>query len=393
MFFKIYKKSLSDWQRGKIKGVIFLFLRRLNFYWLLEAFKLFLCKSYRLISADNVDEVFAQNSIAFSVKTYEDNIRSSYSLNDDKLDDFKLSYFKSETIVLDIQEPEFSLRNNHLIDDKLNVIGGYRIPFKKLPIHNQFLSNPSSYEGIIAYLSDPAYLNYYHWMCGTLPFLATYKEYISLDEIDYFYVGEDGISKFHLESLARAGVSPEKILLNACTSSRILAGITNRFIGFNDPISYSSYVYTRQLFSEFLEYGLHQPKKRVYIKRGNVSRRRVLNEKVLLEFLEKKDFEIFQMDDKSIEEQAKIFSSAEIIVAPHGAALTNLLFVSPETRIIEILPNGYTNNCFSVLASHAGAKHFYLQGQPTEAFNSNTQEFDIRVDVNKLSLLLEKVGI
>lgn len=390
MFYRIYKKSFSDWQRRKFRKIIFLIFRKLYLYRLLETFNLFICRNYRLTNAKNIEKVITENAISTIVKLNQDNLKESYALPGDNLDDFASTCFESEAILLDIQATGFSLRNNHLIDNNLNVIGGYRIPFKKLPIHNQFLSTPSSYKGIIAYLSDPAYLNYYHWMCGTLPFLATYKEYISLDDIDHFYVGEEGISNFHLESLARAGISSDKILLNACTSSRILAGITNRFIGFNDPISYHSYTYTRQLFSDLLECAL--PKRRIYVKRGNVGRRRVVNEKSVLEFLEKKDFEILQMDGKSVEEQAGIFASAEIIIAPHGAALTNLLFVSPETRVIEILPCGYVNNCFSVLASHAGAKHFYLQGQPTGSSNLDAHSFNIEVDVDKLSLLCQKVG-
>ena len=393
MLYKIYKNSLPDWRRGRIKELIFLMLRKINLYGFLKLFNLSISRHYIQVSSSNIGKVTTENCISAIVKNDQNNFKNSDVLLGNDLDNFGLSHFAFETILLDIQEKGFSLRNNHCIDNELNVIGGYRISFEKLPIHNQFLSTPSNYEGIIAYLSDPTYLNYYHWMCGTLPFLATYKEYISLDEIDYFYVGEDGISNFHFESLARAGISSDRVLLNACTSNRILAGITSRFIGFNDPISYNSYIYTRQLFSDLLEYGLHKPKKRIYIKRGNVSRRRVLNEKVLLEFLEKKDFEIFQMDGKSIEEQAKIFSSAEIIVAPHGAALTNLLFVSPETRVIEILPHGYINNCFSILASHACAKHFYLQGDEVKYSRFKPHDLDIKIDINKLSLLLHEVGL
>lgn len=393
VLYKIYKNSLSDWQRGKIRRHVFLMLRRLNLYHFLNTLNLTICRNYFEVSLNNLGEITSRLSISASVEVTQNDLRSSQSLPEDSLDDLNLSHFVCENILLDIRQKGFSLRKNHLLDSNLNVIGGYRIPFIKLPIYNQALPTPIVYKGIIAYLSDPTYLNYYHWMCGTLPFLATYKKYMPLDHIDYFYIGEEGVSKFHLESLARAGISPDQILLNACTSDRILAGITNRFIGLNDPISYNSYIFTRELFSDFLKCTSQKPERRIYVKRGKVARRQVVNEKLVLEFLGKNNFEIVQMDGKSIEEQARIFSSAEIIIAPHGAALTNLLFVSSETSIIEIMPYGYINNCFAVLASHAGAKHFYLQGRPTKASNSDSHSFDIEVDIHKLSLLCCKIGL
>ena len=40
----------------------------------------------------------------------------------------------------------------------------------------------------------------------------------------------------------------------------------------------------------------------------------------------------------SIMDQIKIFSSAQIVIGPTGSALTNIIFCSEGTKVIEIIP-------------------------------------------------------
>jgi hypothetical protein len=55
-------------------------------------------------------------------------------------------------------------------------------------------------------------------------------------------------------------------------------------------------------------------------------------------------------EDMSVADQVRLFRGAETVVAPHGAALTNLGFCRPGTRIIELLPDAFCNWCFRNLA-------------------------------------------
>ena len=52
----------------------------------------------------------------------------------------------------------------------------------------------------------------------------------------------------------------------------------------------------------------------------------------------------------SLADQVRLFSGADVIVAPHGAELTNLGFCRPGTQIIELLMDAYCNWCFRNLA-------------------------------------------
>jgi capsular polysaccharide biosynthesis protein len=64
-----------------------------------------------------------------------------------------------------------------------------------------------------------------------------------------------------------------------------------------------------------------------------------------------------------LSEQISLFSNAEIIVGPTGAAWTNLLFAAPKTKCFIWAPSVVSDyGCFSNLASIVGADmvyHFY----------------------------------
>ncbi len=76
------------------------------------------------------------------------------------------------------------------------------------------------------------------------------------------------------------------------------------------------------------------------------------------------------MDGLSITEQANIFYHADVVVAVHGAALANLAFCRPGTKIFEILsPNWLWFDRFLVatlpsdIARAAALKHVAILGE------------------------------
>lgn len=56
-------------------------------------------------------------------------------------------------------------------------------------------------------------------------------------------------------------------------------------------------------------------------------------------------------------EQIYLFGSSDIIVAQHGAALTNIVWCKPNTLVVEIAPTGYRTTCFPPLSRHLGLIH------------------------------------
>ena len=84
-----------------------------------------------------------------------------------------------------------------------------------------------------------------------------------------------------------------------------------------------------------------RPARKLYIPRRNVKLRRVINEQELEAALARLGFSSFDCAAHSVREQAAAFKSADIVVAPHGAGLSNIVYCKPGTRVIEVIPEGY----------------------------------------------------
>ena len=91
--------------------------------------------------------------------------------------------------------------------------------------------------------------------------------------------------------------------------------------------------------------------RKIYISRKRSQRRHVQNEGDLLPILWKFGYEILELEGWSINRQLELFAQTTHLVAPHGAGLTNLLWMPPGGRVLEIRPSYQSGNfCFAELA-------------------------------------------
>jgi hypothetical protein len=77
----------------------------------------------------------------------------------------------------------------------------------------------------------------------------------------------------------------------------------------------------------------------LYISRSKAKKRRMLNEnKLLEEIIINKKNKAINLELYSFEKQLEFINRSKIIIAPHGAGLSNIIAASEETTILEILP-------------------------------------------------------
>ncbi len=114
---------------------------------------------------------------------------------------------------------------------------------------------------------------------------------------------------------------------------------------------------------------------RVFVSRRDAGHRVLANEDELWAALKPKGFVRFTPGEASYGEQIDVFSTAEIIVASHGSALTNTGFCRPDTLIVEILPSDYLNGCFRYLAIAAGLRHAWYATDRVSPFEVEVGSF------------------
>ncbi|MEG3990202.1 glycosyltransferase family 61 protein [Microcoleus sp. S28C3] len=120
----------------------------------------------------------------------------------------------------------------------------------------------------------------------------------------------------------------------------------------------------------------------VFLSRRQTNARRILNEEEVIETLAKMDFVTYVLEDIDWQEQVKIFAQTKIIVAPHGAGLTNMIF-SHRATIIEIFGQKISH-FFYTIAQGLGFNYGCLF---CEANNEN-----IIVDCEELTKLIYKMS-
>ena len=114
--------------------------------------------------------------------------------------------------------------------------------------------------------------------------------------------------------------------------------------------------------------------KRIFICRGRNSSRRRYNEDECFGAIKVLGFEKVDPQEMTMAEQIGLFSQAEIIIAASGAALSNLLFISPNCKVIILSSTPLLNNLWSTLIVFASAQGYFISDTTKDETNLNIQQ-------------------
>lgn len=95
---------------------------------------------------------------------------------------------------------------------------------------------------------------------------------------------------------------------------------------------------------------------RIFVSRKGASMRRLTNERAVAAFLEARGFVTVRPETYSLAEQAHLFSTAETVVAQHGAALTNLLYMR-QGAVVEVFSSHHTPQYYTQCARTLGLQY------------------------------------
>ena len=177
--------------------------------------------------------------------------------------------------------------------------------------------------------------NYFHWLTGAVRAAMAPEDRGLLGRLDRLIIclPRERLGFTH-DSLCALGLEKSVSICIApfdASFDRVLI-TTPVQLSLALPVDVYARLLRRQL-------GLDRPARargrRLLVSRHDATTRRVTNDQELAAALRASGFEIVAPGQLTFGEQVEIFSSAEFVVAPHGAALANLLFCTPGTRVLE----------------------------------------------------------
>ena len=142
--------------------------------------------------------------------------------------------------------------------------------------------------------------------------------------------------------------------------------------------------------------------KKIWISRENSATRKIVNENEV--FLILKGWTIARLETMSFQDQMELFASAEVVVAPHGAGLVNLLWCYPKTKIVEFQDaKMLSKKVYPLLAHHLDLEHKTYttdtipvateEGKKPIGVKRKTDLINFKLDITKLLEFFRKENI
>ncbi|MDP9011714.1 MAG: glycosyltransferase family 61 protein [Pseudomonadota bacterium] len=229
--------------------------------------------------------------------------------------------------------------------------------------------------------------NFWHWMADCLPQVLTLEKYmqgqpltlLAADDLGGFQRETLGLvmpSTMNLEFVARkTWIKTDRFILPS-----YLSGKCNGYL----PEDY--YAEIRARITRRL--GLPdsaKPELRLYLPRGGARRRRVGNEAAIIESLARYGFISVRPEAMTLREQVGLFQRAEVIVAPHGAALGGMVF-APRAKVLVLYPERHPGEYFYTMARRLGVDHY---GLIHDSRSDEDAIEDFLVDQGRMEAMLE----
>ena len=238
--------------------------------------------------------------------------------------------------------------------------------------------------------------NYYHWLHDVL--LSLYGVSPHLPPGTRFIVEPD-LRPFHLESLAMVGIAPEQLISFDPPSEErpTRAWRLERLWYSPGPIGASAspaaLAWLGAAGLALLDSAPRPAHRFLYISRRQALYRRAVNEDEVITYLADRGFEFHTLEDYTLREQIALFAEAKVVMGPHGAGHTNMIF-SPRGLVVVDILNSDVNKCFHNMCLTLGHEYWYMFGDDVPGASKYTS--DIFVPLDKLaritSLALASAG-
>ena len=229
-------------------------------------------------------------------------------------------------------------------------------------------------------------INYYHFLYDSIARLGVLEATRHSSEIDAYVVPH--ATRYQRELLELAGIHGTLI-----QPERGKTVVADRLIVPSNPnwalqAPPDSVAWLRDRLRPSRTTGLPS---RLYLTRGTTpNTRRYCEEDELWPELERRGFTRVDPGKLSVQEQVNTFAEAEIIVAPHGAGLTNVTFSPRDVKVVEMFASTYVHLGLWAICEALGADYRYLVADGPRGSNSGVHD-DVSIPVDRVTAAVDEL--
>jgi len=243
------------------------------------------------------------------------------------------------------------------------------LPLRGLLFGSWNTKSPDPKSGPVAPLIPRYPDNYYHWMVETVPKIRYLRAFGAEQEPVTLLIPADA-PPFVDETLNLLGWPDSHVVRAQHESYRVSELVVPSFPD-RRPADFK---WLREEILQSAPNRVPESGNNVYVSRSNGVERRVVNEDEVMDVLSKFGFERYLLEERSLAENARLFADADVIVGPHGAGLTDILFAGDAT-LIELFGDK-VKQPYKLLAEAVGVNY--------ETMYCTPESTDIVVDIKKL---------
>ena len=176
----------------------------------------------------------------------------------------------------------------------------------------------------------PRYPNYYHWMVETVPKIRYLRAFEEATAESVTVLVPDDALPFVDETLGLLGW-PRSNIVHATEPSYV---VRNLVVPSYPERHASDFEWIRREVLETVSDGNGGGDgNNVYVSRSNAIERRVLNEEAVMDVLSGFGFSRYRLEERPLAANARLFAEADVVVGPHGAGLTDIIFAEDCTLV------------------------------------------------------------
>ncbi len=250
-------------------------------------------------------------------------------------------------------------------------------------------------DGVYSVIYQP-YINYFHWIFESLTRLLILEKVKK--DTTLIIVQEDMEElRYIKDSLSLLGISNYKLVPygRLLFVKRLALPSLVRWGGQHDPEVILEL--RDKVLKHYNDLNLHvESPERLFVKR--TGRRKIVNFDEASSLMQKYGFSVVDFENMSLQEQIGIMKNVKILVAQHGAALVNMMFMPLGSTVVEIhsnplkIKNKHLDDVYFNISSIFRHKYYAFFSEPVGSVE-NIFTADCRIDLTGLEEILQQTAI